>query len=223
MSSSSTPPIDLDHVARVAYSAVFSDVCDRLGLRDQTLDPGLRRLAGPRGVLIGWARTALSLPVNAIPERQYGKEIDFIDSLRPNDVVVMDCSRRPAAAWGELFSTASIGRGARGAVVDGMIRDVAKIDELERFPVFGRGARPTDSLGRVSIHEYDAPVCVGGLTVRSGDLIIADDDGVTVVPHERAAEIVGLALDKASTENSARQMLLDGGKLADVWERYRVL
>ncbi len=55
------------------------------------------------------ARTAVSLPVAAIPERPYGLEIEFIDSLGLGDVVVMDCSRKPAAAWGELFSTASVG------------------------------------------------------------------------------------------------------------------
>jgi 4-hydroxy-4-methyl-2-oxoglutarate aldolase len=58
------PNIDLDAVAAVTYSAVFSDVCDRLGLRNQTAEPGIAQLCG-RGTLIGWARTALALPVDA--------------------------------------------------------------------------------------------------------------------------------------------------------------
>ncbi len=215
--------IDLDGLADATYAAVFSDICDQLGLREQTLAPSIRRLAGPRRTLVGWARTALSLPVTAIPQRPYGLEIDFIDSLLPGDVVVLDCSRRPAAAWGELFSTAATGRGARGAIIDGHTRDVAKIDALGRFPVFGTGTRPTDSLGRVAIAEYDRPVCVAGTTVRSGDLVVADDDGVTVVPRARAREAIRLALEKATTENKARDLLLGGGKLADVWERFRVL
>lgn len=218
-----TADIDLDTLAASTYAAVFSDICDRLGLREQTLDPTLRRLAGPRRTLVGWARTALSLPVTAIPPRPYGLEIDFIDSLLPGDVVVLDCSRRPAAAWGELFSTAATGRGARGAIIDGHVRDIAKIDELGRFPVFGTGTRPTDSLGRVAIAEHDRPVCVAGATVRSGDLVVADDDGVTVVPRRHAREAIALAFEKAATETSARALLLDGGKLADVWERFRVL
>jgi 4-hydroxy-4-methyl-2-oxoglutarate aldolase len=218
-----TADIDLERLAASTYAAVFSDICDRLGLREQTLDPTLRRLAGPRRTLVGWARTALSLPVTAIPARPYGLEIDFIDSLLPGDVVVLDCSRRPAAAWGELFSTAATGRGARGAIIDGHVRDIAKIDELGRFPVFGTGTRPTDSLGRVAIAEHDRPVCVAGATVRSGDLVVADDDGVTVVPRAHAREAIALAFEKAATETSARALLLGGGKLADVWERFRVL
>jgi 4-hydroxy-4-methyl-2-oxoglutarate aldolase len=215
------PEIDLDAVAAVTYSAVFSDVCDRLGLRNQTAEPGIVQLCG-RGTLIGWARTALALPVDAPPHRHYGNEIDFIDSLRQGDVAVIDCSRRPVAAWGELFSTASKGRGARGAIIDGMIRDRGKIEALG-FSVFARGCRPTDSLGRVSIEEADLAVTLTGVPVRSGDLVVADADGITVVPREQAEETVRLAVEKATTEDHARDLLLRGGTLAEVWERFRVL
>lgn len=218
-----TNHLDLDQLSKETYAAVFSDVCDAAGLRQQTLEPGAKLLAGPSGVLIGWARTAVSRPLTDIPDRPYGGEIDFIDSLNVGDVVVLDCSRKPAAAWGELFSTASVGRGARGAIVDGLIRDKRLIDNLDRFPVFGRGLRPTDSLGRVAIAEYDIPVCVFGLTVYPGDLVVCDSDGSIVVPRDYAFEIMEKAREKALTENSARELLLNGGLLRDVWEKYRVL
>jgi len=215
------PDVDLDRLAAITYSAVYSDVCDKLGHRNQTAGPGILPLCGS-GVLIGWARTAISVPVEAPPERHYGAEIDYLDSLRPGDVAVMDCSGRPAAAWGELFSTASRGRGARGAILDGYVRDRAKIEELG-FPVFGRGCRPTDSLGRVSTRAIDVDIEIAGVTVRSGDLVVADQDGLTVVPRELADEVIALAIEKATTENSARDLLLAGGKMADVWEKFRVL
>jgi 4-hydroxy-4-methyl-2-oxoglutarate aldolase len=135
---------------------------------------------------------------------------------------VIDCSRRPVAAWGELFSTASKARGARGAILDGMIRDRDKIEALG-FAVFARGCRPTDSLGRVSIEEADLVVALAGVPVRSGDLVVADADGITVVPRERAEETVRLAVEKATTEDHARDLLFRGSTLADVWERFRVL
>ena len=215
--------VDLSILSEKTYSSVYSDVCDASGLRNQTLNPDMRLLAGPSKVLIGWARTAVSRPVTNIPQRPYGGEIDFIDSLSIGDVVVLDCSNNPAAAWGELFSTAAVGRGARGVLVDGLVRDIDKINILNKFSVYGRGTRPTDSLGRVAIADYDVPVCVFGLTVNSGDLVVCDNDGAIVVPRLKALDIIKKAQNKASIETDARTLLLNGGLLRDVWEKYRVL
>jgi regulator of RNase E activity RraA len=216
--------VDLARLAQASYSAAVSDICDQRGYRMQTLAPSIRAAAGhaPGTVLVGWARTVLSARVDAAPPRPYGTEIDFIDSLRPGDVVVADCSQNTAAFWGELFSTAARARGARGAVIDGLIRDSDRIAALS-FPVFATGYRPTDSLGRVSIRSVDEPVEVGGVTVRSGDLVIADADGVVIVPAVIAAEVAEAAMTKARVETDARSLLKDGALLADVWERYKVL
>ena len=64
---------------------------------------------------------------------------------------------------------------------------------------------------------------LGGVAVKPGDLIVADEDGITIVPREHAPRAVELAVAKATTENKARDLLLAGGTLADVWERFRVL
>ncbi|NEE04189.1 RraA family protein [Phytoactinopolyspora halotolerans] len=217
----STQDIDLDVLAEETYSAVFSDICDQLGFHEQTALPGIAPIGGS-GRIVGWARPFVARSVGEPPSRPYGNEIDFIDSLGPGDVPVGDGTSRPAAAWGELFSCAARGRGARGAVIDGYVRDVAKIRALG-FPVSARGSRPTDSLGRVSLDATVASVHIGGTTVVAGDLIVADDDGVTVVPRDIADDVAHRALEKATTENMARQLLLDGGKLADVWERHGVM
>jgi 4-hydroxy-4-methyl-2-oxoglutarate aldolase len=213
--------IDLDRLAGTTYTAVFSDVCDSLGLRDQTCAPGLAPVVPGGGTALGWARTARSVAVGGAPTRPYGAEIDFIDSLRPGDLVVTTCGE-PAALWGELFSTAALGRGARGAVIDGLIRDRDKIATMP-FPVFARGYRPTDSLARVAISETDESITVAGVSARTGDLVVADSDGIVVVPRDVVAEVVPRVLEKATTEDKARGLLLEGGLLADVWERFRVL
>lgn len=213
--------LNFDALAEHTYSAVFSDICDQHGYREQTAEPGLLPLTGG-GRLIGWARTFVAAPVEEPPARPYGNEIDFIDALRPHEVAVGDASGKPVAAWGELFSTAATGRGARGAVIDGYIRDVAPIRHLG-FPVFARGTRPTDSFGRLSIRDTDVPVRIAGVRVDPGDLVVADEDGVTVVPRRLAVEVARQSQEKANTENHARDLLMSGGKLADVWERFRVL
>lgn len=212
--------IDLDLLADATYSAVFSDACDQLGFREQTMSPGIAPIGGARRI-VGWARPFTVQAVEAIPEKPYRNEISFIDSLGVDEVPV-GVSTQPVAAWGELFSAAARGRGARGVVLDGYIRDAAKIRALD-FPVSARGTRPTDLLGRVTFDDGAESAQVGGVVVTGGDLVVADDDGVAIVPRSIVDEVVQYALTKAGTENEALHLLIDGGKLADVWERHRVM
>lgn len=202
------------------YSAAFADACDRIGLRTQTLPPRVKRLAGT-GTVVGWARTFTSVAVSEDPVRPYGGEIDFVDSLAPGQVAIGRVEN-DAAGWGELFSSAAMGRGAVGLVIDGLIRDLDQIHDLG-FPVHATGTRPTDARGRVSMERHDEPIDIDGTQVRSGDLVAADADGVTVVPAERAAEVLAAATEKARTERDAMRLLLEGGTLGDVWERFRVM
>lgn len=212
---------DLDTLSAATHSAVFSDICDQLGLRAQAADIGLTSI-NSGGTLVGWARTVSSVPVDVAPPRAYGGEIDFIDSLRPGDVVVAQTHGAPAAFWGELFSAAAVGRGARGAVIDGYIRDRVRIDD-PRFQVFAAGTRPTDCLGRIAVDATGGPVELGGVAVAEGDLVVADGDGIVIVPAALAQEVIDRALAKAATESSARAALRGGGYLREVWERFGVL
>lgn len=97
-------------------------------------------------------------------------------------VVVSTGSSRRNAPWGELLSTAAVARGARGAIVDGLVRDVRRIQEM-RFPLFAAGFKPVDSKGRARVTAYGVPVECGGVLVRPGDLIFADLDGVGARPE----------------------------------------
>ena len=127
--------------------------------------------------------------------------VDFIDSLVKDDVVVGTVGA-PSAFWGELFSTAARARGAAGVVVDGLVRDRARIEEMG-FPVFARGTRPTDSLGSdLAISRRDVAIEIAGVLVSPGDLVVADVDGVTVVPAEATADVAARAIEKATTEES---------------------
>ncbi len=215
------PRIDLDRLCSYGYTAVVADACDRVGLRDQTMSPGIAPVLGPT-VLAGWVRLARSERVEAPPAVPYAREIAFLDSLLPGDAVVATAGGEPAALWGELFSAAAAARGARGAVVDGLVRDTDRVRALG-FAVHARGTRPTDSLGRVSIVDTDGPMVVAGVAVANGDLVVADSDGVVVVPAVAAEEVVSYALEKATTERKGLALLRDGAMLNDVWARYAVL
>lgn len=204
------------------YTAVVSDSMDQLGVRNQAMREHLRPLyAGCK--VAGWARTIACSDVYHIPEDPYGIEIEAVDSLLPGEVAVVGTQRSVRnAPWGELLSTAARARGARGAIIDGLVRDVRKIEELG-FPVFAAGIKPVDSMGRGMVTAYNVPVECGEVLVHPGDFVFADFDGVVVVPQAIVKEVLELAADKVRRENSSRAELMQGAYLRDVFAKYGVL
>jgi regulator of RNase E activity RraA len=204
------------------YTAVVSDSLDQLGVRNQAMREYLRPVhAGCK--FAGWARTISCVDVYHIPADPYGMEIAAVDSLLPGEVAVVGTAKSTRnAPWGELLSTAARARGARGAVVDGLVRDVKLIEQLG-FPVFAAGIKPLDSMGRGIVKEYNVPVECGEVLVNPGDFVFADYDGVIVVPNAMVKEVIDLAADKASRENRSRAELMGGAYLRDVFAKYGVL
>jgi 4-hydroxy-4-methyl-2-oxoglutarate aldolase len=225
MSGRPLAPADIDlftHIESNLYTAVISDALDDLGIRDRAMYEQLRPI-NPDLVFAGWARTVSCVDMHYIPDDPYATEIEALDSVLPGEVVVVGtCESRRNAPWGELLSTAAMARGARGAIVDGLIRDVKKILALG-FPVFAMGMKPVDSRGRGIVMDYNVPVECGRVTVSPGDLIVADFDGVVAIPAEAVDDVVAKATEKVARENSSREELIKGAYLRDVYNRYGVL
>lgn len=214
----------IETVRRSLYAAVLSDVLDAQGYRHQVLPPAIRPL-DEAVVLCGRARTGLYRDVYHVPpgHNPYELEIALIDDLRSGDVTVLGCGRSGRIApWGELLTTASLARGARGCVTDGLVRDVNAIRQL-KFPVFHGGIGPLDSKGRGEVCAIDVPIECAGVTVNPGDLVFGDADGVVVVPQPVAAQTVKQALEKVEGEDRTRDELKQGAPLADVFKKYGVL
>ena len=208
-----------EHITRNLYTAVLSDALDEVGVRDRAMREHMRPLE-PNTVVAGRARTILCMDLYHIQENPYAKEIEAVDSILPGEVIVVATGEsKRNAPWGELLSTAAK---ARGAVIDGLIRDVRKILNLE-FPVFAAGFKPVDSKGRGAVVDYNIPVECGGVMVDPGDLIVGDFDGVVAIPAKVADEVVRLATDKVSRENTTRAELMAGAYLRDVYAKYGVL
>jgi len=210
------------HIEKNLYTAVISDALDDMGIRDRAMREHLRPLS-PDVVFAGWARTVLCMDLHYEHPDPYGKEIEALDSVLPGEVVVVGTGGSVRnAPWGELLSTAAMARGARGAVIDGLIRDVKKILALG-FPVFAAGMKPVDSRGRGIVVDYNVPTECGGVTVTPGDLIVADFDGIVTVPSHAVREAVDRATDKVARENHTRAELMQGVYLRHVYEKYGVL
>ena len=202
------------------YSAVLSDTLDRVGVRNHTANPRIRPLR-PNMVVSGRAATMLCQAVDKMPERPYEMVIRALDALKPGEVPFLSVEGE-GAIWGELLSTASRARGARGTVIDGDTRDVKKIVRM-KYPVFSKGVTPTDSAGRIDITEIGTPVRSGDTVVRNGDLVFADLDGVIIIPQDVEQDVIRLSFEKARKESAVRRDLLRGIPLREVWEKHRVL
>lgn len=209
-------------VERTLYTAVVSDSLDQLGVRHQAMSEYLRPVH-KRCKFAGWARTISCSDVYHVVDNPYAIEIESVDSLLPGEVAVIGTQKsKRNAPWGELLSTAAKARGARGAIVDGLIRDVEKTEELG-FPVFAAGIKPVDSMGRGLVTAYNVPVECGDVIVNPGDFIFADYDGVIAIPSSVLNEVVARATDKVRREDGSRAELMAGGYLRDVFKKYGVL
>jgi 4-hydroxy-4-methyl-2-oxoglutarate aldolase len=204
------------------YTAVVSDALDQIGIRNRAMREYLRPVC-PCHPFAGWARTIACSDIYHEAPDPYATEIAAIDSILPGEVVVVSTQQsKRNAPWGELLSTAAKVRGARGAVIDGLVRDVKKIEALG-FPVLAAGIKPVDSMGRGIVTAWNVPVECGEVLVNPGDFVFADIDGVIVVPQHAVREVVELAMNKASRENSSRAELMSGAYLRDVFRKYGVL
>jgi 4-hydroxy-4-methyl-2-oxoglutarate aldolase len=215
-------PIDYASAKENLYAAIIADILDDMGYRDQVMDATLRPLQA-ESLVVGRARTMLAVPEFSIPARPYDRQIEATDALEPGDIVVVHMSQITVCAfWGELFSTAAVMRGAVGAVMDGYVRDVRRVTQMN-FPVFAAGIRPINSKGRATVAGYDLPIQCGGVLVHPGDVVFAEIDGVVVIPEKIAPEVMERAMQAASRENRVRSDLLAGSTLRAAWEAHRVL
>ena len=211
--------IDFKLIEEKLSSSIISDVLDGMGIRMQAMDTTIRPVQDGM-MIVGYAATMLMTDQYDHDKDTFTLQFQAIDALKEGEVMMV-CSNgsERAALWGELLSTAARYRGARGAIIDGVARDINLIREMS-FPVFAKGINPISSKGRVIAVDHGCPVEIGGVMVYPGDLVVADIDGVVVVPRDKAEEVVEQALDVAARETKTRDELRKGAGLYDVYLKY---
>ncbi len=217
-----TGEITLEMIRRELYSAVVSDALDGLGLGRQSPRVPLGPLTGVE-TLVGRCRTTLWVDMAHADPNPYDLELKAVDACRPDDVLIAAAGgSMRSGIWGELLSTAARNAGCVGAVIDGAVRDVAKMRAMG-FPIFARGTCVYDSLNRQRVVDVDVPVEIDGVRFTPGDLVIADMDGVVVVPQEVEAEAIRRAWEKVHAENITRDAIKAGMKAQAAYAKYGVL
>jgi 4-hydroxy-4-methyl-2-oxoglutarate aldolase len=211
-----------DLMAQKLAASVISDILDTLGFRDQVMRATIRPLY-PEALVVGRAMPVLYAEVFEVPDKPYQMEMEVVDNLKPDDVLVAYApATAEAALWGGLLSIAARARGARGAVIEGMTRDVKQITGMA-FPVFASGISPLDSNGRLRVFAYRCAIECGGVLVEPGDTIFGDADGVVVIPQDVIVDTVNEALKKIEAEHLSEEELKRGTLLRDVYAKHGVL
>lgn len=218
----SLPPRPIEWADRLAklYTPVVADVLDKLGFRNQSMNARVRPL-WPEAKAAGFALTVQTVPAREqAPAHPYAGELLAVDALQRGDVLVV--SESGCSFWGELLSTAAQFRDCRGIVLDGPTRDSLAIKAMG-FPVFHVGFHPADSLGRLDVAAHNVPISCADVLVYPCDLILADHDGVVVVPNTAAEETLRLAEEKVSGENLVRKALAAGMSTTEAFKKYGIL
>jgi 3-hexulose-6-phosphate synthase/6-phospho-3-hexuloisomerase len=177
---------------------------------------GLKSLV-PGSKAVGRAVTVRTFPGD------WAKSVEAIDEASEGDIIVVDAGGVGPAVWGELATHSAVQKRLSGVVINGAARDVSEIRELS-FPVFAKLVTPQAGEPK-GLGEIGVPIAICGVTVRPGDWIVADDDGIMVVESSRAAEITNRAMDCLERENRIRQDIRSGkstlGKVMDLlrWEK----
>jgi regulator of RNase E activity RraA len=139
----------------------------------------------------------------------YLTPVAAIDYAEPGDVLVIDVrGHKDTAIWGELASTSCKLRGIAAVIIDGAVRDVAGIQEIQ-FPVYARAITP--NAGDCSVlGDINVPIQCGGVLINPGDIIVADSDGVVVVPKVRATQVLEKVKKQKDLEDRIRQLMAQG-------------
>ena len=215
---------------RELFTCVVGDVMDKLDLVHQYLPPQIQPLRQDM-VLIGRAMPVLSGDVfkesvqdsaNNLSAKPFGLMLEALDDLKRNEIYVNTGSSPRNAMWGELMSTRARILGARGAVVNGYVRDTRAILQLN-FPTFGFGSYGQDSAPRYKVYDFRVPIEIGNVRIRPGDILFGDMDGVLVVPREVEAEVFMRALEKARGEKTVRKDLEAGSSAVDAFTRHGIM
>ncbi len=204
-----------------SYPASVSDAVELVTGKNGSMTHDMKLVNGTP--IVGRAVTSLvkpAAPEQATPALSTKHSVEMIDNAKPGEVgiIVME-GTLDIAAMGNLMATAAKVRGMAGMVLDGAIRDVWDIRRMG-LTVYARSISPRTAVGHYATVARNVAVECAGITVRPGDIIVADEDGVVVVPQERAEEVLKKAQEIDARESGMFPFIRQFKSLSKAIEKF---
>jgi 4-hydroxy-4-methyl-2-oxoglutarate aldolase len=208
--------IDKFHsVASASVADAVDQVVGARGYMDYPIKPRIndKKVVGP-AVTVKEVKTTESVPPS--------HALEAIDEAPEGSVVVIgiEGSDPDVAVWGGLMTAGAVARNLAGAILDAGLRDVTEIKRDFGFPVFSRTVSPGTTVGRYKTEALNVPVRCGGILVHPGDLIVADADGVVVVPADDVEKVLAQALEIERREAEQTKYIREVRSLREGIARY---
>lgn len=199
------------------YTGAVNDVLREFCLLGQALPGHILPLREYRTVA-GLAFTVKSAPnVKITGEMEF--RVQMLDELGEDHFVVWDTSNdERATLWGGVMTATAAGKKVKAACIDGGIRDTHQILEQD-FPVFYRYRISNGSLGRCLITHYQIPIKIGDVTIKPGDVVLGDIDGVLVVPRDVACDVLLRAEEIKRNEKEIFGWVAEGQSIREITEK----
>lgn len=208
----------IERFSRAATASV-ADACDQIvGKRcymDHEIKPRIneKRITGP----------AITVQEGPAAEAQPPRHaLEAIDGANEGDVLVISLanSDRDVAIWGGLMTAGAVANKLAGTILDAGIRDVTEIKKDFGYQVYSRSISPGTTVGRYKTLERGIPVLCGGVTVHPGDLIVADYDGVVVVPKDSVNAVLEKTEEIEKREVEQTKYIKETGSVIKGIEKY---
>lgn len=212
------------------FAAVIGDIMDQLGYKNQFLPPQVQPLRDNM-VAVGRAMPVLEIDDaggdgpgrhSETLNRPFGLMLTALDDLQKDEVYICSGASPDFALWGELMSKAATNKGATGAVLDGYSRDTRGI-LTQNFPCFSYGRYAKDQRPRGKVVDFRCTISFGGVTVRPGDIVFGDLDGVCIIPKEIEEETLRRAWEKAHGEKLVYEAICKGMGAQEAWDTFGIL
>ncbi len=201
-------------VATASVADAVDSIAGKTGFLPESIKPRIndKKIVGP-------AVTVLEGPTDESLPPQHA--LDAIDEAEAGSVIVISTNgTTDVAVWGGLMTAGAVANKHEGAVLDGGVRDLVEIKRDYDFPVYSRCVNPGTTVGRVKTLASNIEVDMGGVIVHPGDIIVADVDGVVVVPRQHAQAILEMSREIDAREAEQARLIIESGSLREGLAKY---